>query len=80
MNEKIRGLAEQAGFVDGHLDPMYGGYSCKYWLEQFAQLIILECIDLLERDAQEYDNEEWASLATAVRNSQYRIIKHFGVE
>jgi hypothetical protein len=42
MNERIKELAEQAGFENGHQD-RYGN-SLSQELEQFAELIVKECM------------------------------------
>ena len=43
MNERIRELAEQAGFNISN-DPI-DGHDFKYEIEKFAELIVQECID-----------------------------------
>ena len=83
MNERIRELAEQAGFdVETLVRPYPGGFPREDMLalESFAQLIVEECLTQVDkmRDAFEADDEDeqalgadWVGLA---------IAKHFGVE
>ena len=64
MNERIRELAEQAG-LEYNFDPML-------WLkhEKFAELIVLECAELVETQ------HTWITSVAA----SALIRKHFGVE
>ena len=66
MNERIRELAEHAGFDNGHQDR--NGNSLSYKLEKFAELIVQECAAIGERYAD--GNYE-------VPN---QILKNFGLE
>jgi hypothetical protein len=52
MNERIRLLAEQAGFENGHQD-RYGN-SLSQELEKFAELIVRECADYAFSDEQDH--------------------------
>jgi hypothetical protein len=90
MNERIRQLAEQAGIGYGNLSTGHGDN----WqfagkpeeLEQFAQLIVAECGQLiLDRKMGDLgDNpgvKEWEEgYNEAVHDCYYLIRKHFGVE
>ena len=80
MNERIRELAEQAGFKS--VGELFGQSVLEYAvpLEKFALLIVLECLEQIDliRDGCEADNEDqqalgadWAGLAVA---------RHFGVD
>jgi hypothetical protein len=64
MNERIRQLAEQAGFLNKDEES----------IEYFAQLIVKECLDILDDE----DNGELD--ARSVRIAAIRIKKHFGVK
>lgn len=71
MNERIRELAEQAGFVDkGSSHTMYIDFDH----EKFAQLIVRECAKIATNpylnDEESYYGNEFAKA----------IMKHFGVE
>jgi hypothetical protein len=66
MNERIIELAEQAGFENGHQD-RYGN-SLSQELEQFAELIVRECCDIVHRKTDE-------SIRVVMA-----IEQHFGVE
>ena len=68
MNERIRELAEQAGYTKGHHDE-YGRLTVmpEFNREKFAELIVRECISINDRH---YD----ACIASD------EIKEHFGVE
>jgi len=71
MNQKIRELAEQAGFqsiVRG--DHIVFDISTKENLKEFAELIVLECVEVVKWTPSLYSNDEY------VKN----IKTHFGVE
>lgn len=79
MNEKITRLAKLAsmGIIDEQ--PVNLQYTTQF-ADNFSKLIVQECTDLLERDAQDCDEDEWGSLATAIRDCKYKIMKHFEVK
>ena len=64
MNERIRQLAEQAGFMDSWFSE--SGDDCEQELKKFAELIVKECTKILA------DNNEFRGCVI--------IGKHFGVE
>jgi hypothetical protein len=70
MNERIKELAEQAGLLSNHIGPVVETRHMakkKQDLEKFAELIVRECIELVE------DNmDPWITPAF--------IKEHFGVE
>ena len=75
MNEKIKQLAEQAGYSKDFL-----AIGLPNNMEKFAELIVQECLSQVDkiRDGLEADSEDqqalgadWAGLA---------IARHFGVE
>jgi len=71
MNERIRELAEQAGFqsiVRG--DHIVFDISTKENLKEFAELIVQECVEVVKWTPSLYSNDEY------VKN----IKEHFGVE
>ena len=79
MNERIRLLALQAG-LKMPADTEYNGHIYRNALEKFAELIVKECLEQIDkiRDGCEADNEnqqalgaDWAGLAVA---------RHFGVK
>ena len=81
MNEKIRQLAEQSQLWD-RLDPrslgIPGGSTESRWgeeLQEFAELIVRECIDILEPKSR-YMGEGPEVLKDKIR----QINRHFGVE
>ena len=48
MNERIRELAEQADFVFPSFGDAYCSGSVRYSIEEFAELIVRECMDLVK--------------------------------
>ena len=73
MNERIRLLAEQAGFMESWYSE--SGDDCEQELKKFAELIVQECIDIISpytirmgRPGEEY------------LHPIQEIRKHFGVE
>ena len=73
MNERIQQLAEQAKEFshwtnDGHI----ANYRINP--EKFAQLIVRECIDILD------DENDGGIDTKSVRLAMIRMKKHFGVE
>ncbi len=81
MNERIKELAEQAGFqsiVRG--DHIVFDISTKENLKEFAELIVAECITTILKESKWYwDKDEFES-ANAVQNAARRVKEHFGVE
>ena len=81
MNERIRELAEQAEWR--FADKATGEFS-EYdrRLEKFAELIVLECIELRKEmplkglPSEEYEEGFWEGL----RQYESMIAKHFGIE
>ena len=78
MNERIRGLAEQAGLeFDNDLalepEPIY--YTTQKDLEKFAELIVRECVQVCADRGTHHDGlySAWAD------DCSKRIGKHFGV-
>lgn len=59
MNEKIKQFSEQARKISYFLD---GGYTPVYAtdLEKFAELIVRECIKMVENEAAQYVEPVWA--------------------
>ena len=78
MNERIKQLAEQAGYTDAYYESDDGAFvPAEFDKEKFAELIVWDCIEAI--DAKEYtmggDTE-----AMGMRFSINIIKKHFGVE
>ena len=67
MNERIRQLAEQAGWDNHH-----SKFDTR--IEKFAELIVQECKDLL------FESSENNRLPIAVDDMGHIIDTHFGVE
>jgi hypothetical protein len=71
MNERIKELALQAGF----LDDLQGELLCKVQIEKFAELIVRECIDIAQDRANfpGYPPNDVNDIIDEIR-------EHFGVE
>jgi hypothetical protein len=73
MNERIKLLADRAGYT-----PLPGFDFAndlqEVFLEKFAELIVRECLDIVE------DEDTGDVYSKSVRLATIRIKKHFGVE
>ena len=69
MNERIKELAEQNGFIH-KWQPPGEQYEKLQTLEKFAELIVRECIEVVKWTPSQFPNDE------CVKN----IKDHFGVE
>lgn len=72
MNERIRELAEQAGFENGHQDRNGNSLSCE--LEKFAELIVRECADIAKLHVMNISTYADAEFV------EKQIAENFGVE
>jgi hypothetical protein len=87
MNERIKLLAEQAGY---YLYDLTETHECKTvetdstdeWitLEKFAELIVLECVTLADKESERYSNLDQEYCSMAMDNYRELVRKHFGVE
>ena len=67
MNERIKELAFQAGFVGESMNPIFG--TCQETaLKNFAELIVRECLKVGEDYSEDF------------YHFKDEILKHFGVE
>lgn len=73
MNERIRELAEQAGFIPGIMGLNRFTY---FDPEKFAELIVRECCEVLEQTEDALDRQKWPTPRGCV---EY-IKDHFEVE
>jgi hypothetical protein len=81
MNERFEELAEQAGFdVKRLLAPYPGGFPREdlLALESFAELIVRECANLCQQEADKEFNNAWERVRAAC--DAQMILTHFGVE
>ena len=69
MNERIRELAEQAGFYK------YGDHFEEI-IEKFAELIVSECVAI----CQDIDGEDNIDARSGRQDCAVEIREHFGVE
>ncbi len=81
MNERIKELAFQAGFIGESMNPIIGTSQVTA-LENFAELIVRECIDCInETDKGYVFTAQDAGIVGAAHNRSIKTIKeHFGVE
>ena len=81
MNERIREIAEQAGF-----NPYNYQGSNSALFEKFAELIVRECVQTLlnntpEQFTNEATEEDWdRGYGQAMRDCVHHIKQHFGIE
>ena len=80
MNERIQQLAEQAGLeFDDDLvlesEPIY--YTTQTDLEKFAQLIVAECLGIVDDAERGGSNDIWDNAVKFIRRD---LQEHFGVE
>ena len=86
MNERIRELAEQAGFVMWQNEPWNPGdvvdWSVRYddELKKFAELIVRECIGCCEQAISDPVPESVDTWLNGGSQCIDEIKKHFGVE
>ena len=73
MNERIKQLAEQAGFMEAWFSE--SGDDCEREIKKFADIIIRECAQVadIERDTS-------AGCGYVTYTDGQRIKKHFGVD
>ena len=76
MNERIGKLAVEAGahWEHGDWNMPSTVYFSERDLEKFAELIVRECLDILD------DEDDGELAGRSVRIAAIRIKKHFGVE
>jgi hypothetical protein len=72
MNERIKELAKQAGFLNKDEES----------IEYFAELIVKECVQtLLDNTPEQSAEEDWdKGYDRAMRDCVHHIKEHFGVE
>ena len=58
MNERIKQLAKQAGLYDGKSPKEVPGFTACF--EKFAELIVRQCINKIENEAEQYAAPTWA--------------------
>ena len=91
MNERIKGLAEQAGMniktnvigaalVFGTFEGYKTSHISVEELEKFAELIVRECISAVEEDIYDTYDEWLIGHAAGLRKAKELIAKHFGIE
>ena len=73
MNEKIRQLAEESGITDNNLSD---GNMSHNDLKKFAELIVQECVDTVQRRWVGDHNREDQEVLRCVAD----IKQHFGIE
>jgi hypothetical protein len=77
MNERIRELAEQAGYIQ--VDDRFSGGYITFNTEKFAELIVRECVELVSANRDLAIEDGWnvdEAMSTAIND----IEEHFGVE
>ena len=76
MNDLIKKLAEQAGFIDrGTNHTAYMSFDH----EKFAELIVRECRDIVGKTRDQAIEDEW-NVDEAMSTAMFDIEEHFGVK
>ena len=75
MNERIRELADQAGFILHQMENLPDFYI--FNKEKFAELIVRECARVIDRGDGEMSSQAETIWCNVCRDD---ILKHFGVE
>lgn len=83
MNERIKALLNVCGMPNEQLMAIYSDPNQTFYMEQFAKLIVQECINRCEGNG-EYKNNvdtEWGSgLASGIELCKTSISTHFGIK
>jgi hypothetical protein len=83
MNERIRELAEQAG-ITTNLNTDYFEKDINKWIdyfsEKFAELIVQECVDIVEDLSPGYQDYRNQIEDAFRRDCVEKVKEHFGVE
>jgi len=86
MNERIQALAEQAEilFYKGRIPETgyeyEGAEVTKEDLEKFAELIVRECVDIIQRESEKaIRNNTYMGDDVPASVTQWKIKEHFGV-
>jgi hypothetical protein len=78
MNERIKQLADEAGFMDSWFSE--SGDDCERELKKFAELIVRDCMDIAKNWDEQLVNSELYKESNAVGIVAYRIARQFGVK
>ena len=78
MNERIRLLAEQAGFMDSWFSE--SGDDCEQELKKFAELIVRECVDRVTSKANGWGDMTGFAIKESILDCAKDLKEHFGVE
>ena len=84
MNEQIKQLAEQAGFMEAWFSD--SGDDCEREIKKFAELIVRECISIVDEqkeclhEEQKYWHDRDYGYEMAVNDASKGIKQFFGVE
>jgi hypothetical protein len=76
MNERIRQLADEAGFMDSWFSE--SGDDCERELKRFAELIVRECIEIVEYKGRKIGTKH--PVGFNLMDAAWDIKEHFGVE
>ena len=82
MNERIKELLNVCGMPNEDLMDIYTDTNKSFYMQQFAELIVRECIDVaIHKDDGMISTADIAGYMAAGRaNAAKMIAKHFGVE
>ena len=82
MNDRIKQLADEAAKFSAILALPTGESGDKLFVEKFAQLIVQECVSVINTEAgeREDDDEYERAWKMGTEFAVYQIKQHFGVE
>ena len=78
MNQKLRDLSRLSGFIVDETGT-FSEFAEKTRLACFADLIIKECINLADNEAERFSNLDQEYCAMAMDNYRELVRKHFGI-
>lgn len=75
MNERIKELAIKAGF------PEWSNHAIEFELEQFAELIVQECVKFCEHESNDDEHDEYdMGMWVKAESIKTAIMEEFGIK
>ena len=78
MNERIKELAEQAGFMEAWFSE--SGDDCEREIKKFAELIVKECVNRVTTKANGWGDMTGFAIKESILDCAKDLKEHFGVE
>ena len=81
MNERIKELAEQAGFTEGGYESDEGPWiGPEFNKEKFAELIVLEMCQVMKVEGEQFSLDQNFDAVKGVGRCMRKLKEHFGVK